>query len=192
MVKEDIIVIKSLLDKLQNTYDTLHEKHGVNLERVKTLDECQHALQAIQEENRQLKQKIELLEQNYKEFSRVSHVVALEKENAKLRNEVAKLKAPSQKPIEHAQTPQPEPELPAPIENTQTTQNQPEPELAPQHESEPEEEFYEKKIKGVVYYVSNLTNKIFQKTEDDEIGQELGFLQKETKNQKTVTKVVWL
>jgi len=177
MFKEDISLIKSLLDKLQKDHHDLEEKHESNLEKVKAYEECMTSLKACQEENHQLKKKIELLEQNYQEFSRVSHVVALEKEIARLRDEVAKLK---EKP------PPPKPEQPTPVHVPETSETP-----APESD-EPEEEFYEKKIKGVVYYVSNLTHKIFQKTEDNDVGSELGILQKEIKNNKTVTKVTWL
>jgi len=177
MCKEDILIIKSLLDKLSEKYNHLEEKYSSNLEKVKTFTECQAALKASQEENSLLKQKIELLEQNYKEFSKVSHVVALEKENAKLKSEVEKLKKSSLAP--EVVVP-PAPPLLPPLEEQEPSQ------------SEEDEEFYEKKIKGVVYYVSSRTNKLYEKTPDDEVGPCVGNLEKEIKNNKTVTKVVWI
>jgi hypothetical protein len=122
-----------------------------------------------------LQQKIKMMEEDRQEFAKVSHIIALEKDNAKLRAEIAKLnikRAPAlvQQPLPVPQPPT-EPLPPVP--------------QAPVLESE--EDVKEKKIKGVIYYVGLQSNKIFTKSDDGDVGNEVGHIKKE--GSKSV--VVW-
>jgi len=130
------------------------------------------------------------MEQNYNEFAKVSHVVSLEKENAKLKLELSKFKNSSKDKAEAAIQVEPIDELSSSKIMDEANKEKEE------KQTEEEEDFYEKKIKGATYYISSLTQKIYEKTEDGEVGKHVGLLQKEAKMlnnmTKTVTKVVWL
>jgi predicted nucleic acid-binding Zn-ribbon protein len=80
-------------------------------------------------------------------FSKVSQIIAMEKENARLRNELSAL----QKKL------------------TTTT-------VEEEKEKEEEETFCPKKIKGKIYYISQKTNDIYECTDEEEVGARLGTL----------------
>lgn len=107
-----------------------------------------------------------MIEEN-KAFLKVSQIVAYEKENAKLRKEIEHLKRQGKSetvPYEEIKT----------VDQGQETHEE--------HEEDEEQEpelnvfsVYEKKIKGIVYYVSDDADmRIFAQTLDGEIGEEVG------------------
>ena len=135
-------------------------------------EQLQKDLSSEKQEIVKLRCTIDTMEQDKKDFTRVSHVVAMEKENNKLRTELSALKATLSKPTESI------------VNQTQECYN----------EKDKEEgqnlSVYEKKIKGIVYYVScqeDLT--IYKKNEDGTLGESVGYLEKDTITQKT--KVKW-
>lgn len=123
---------------------------------------------------RQLQETISSMEQDKREFSKVSHVVALEKENSKLRSDIESMK------------------------RTNGMQNKPtieqhmvvDKEVTSQPVEEAEIDVFEKKIKGSIYYISCQDNStIYAKNDDGTIGSILGRLEKDKISQKT--KVKW-
>lgn len=101
-------------------------------------------------------------------FSKVSHIIAMEKENARLKGEVKALMERLSKP-----TPVLAP-LPAAI--------------APKKDdSEPEEEYVQKKIKGTMFFVSTKDSVVYEDL-DGEVGQRLGRLEHKKDGK---LKVVW-
>lgn len=122
-----------------------------------------------------LKEELAKLREENAAFSRVSHIIAMEKENARLRGEVKTLterlataKPASQAPQASQAPPQPLPPTPSPTED------------------QGDEEFYEKKIKGAVFFISASTSIVYENVEG-EVGQRVGRLDK--KDGKL--KVVW-
>ncbi len=161
------ICIKSIKVSL----DTVLERYEQVTHELNVLKEGQHHIvsenQMLKEELEKTKdklQKAELqlvsLETDRKEFFKVSHVVSLEKENAKLQSQVQSLQQ----------------QLAAKIEQK------------PEIEQE-DDQYYEKTIKGVTYYVHTISKKIYEKTEDDSVGEELGILETSTTGK---SKVKWL
>lgn len=93
-------------------------------------------------------------------FSKVSHIIAMEKENSKLRQEISML----QKRIDIHQKTKTNMEVDIKItEESKTTE-------------EEEETFVIKKIKGKKYYVSEKDNSIYNINDDDEVGDKTGQL----------------
>lgn len=121
----------------------------------------------------QLKETISSMEQDKRDFNKVSHVIALEKENSKLRTELETMKtivktqstAPSEHSVKY---------------DTEITNELEDAEI----------EVFEKKIKGNIYYISCQDNStIYTKNDDGTIGPILGHLEKDKTSQKT--KVKW-
>lgn len=185
-------------------------------------------VEVINEKERQiqsLQQDISRLQEDNAAFSKVSHIIAMEKENSKLRSEVEML---TKRLSRSRPPPLPESEhkLPGNLSNhclnngvwcLESVVQQKEPELGNQPNlclntgvistfpvvdpdplplpllvPDPEEEgesFYIKRIKGVEYYISEMTSYIYKKEEDDEVGEKVGRLEKTEGNK---TKVVWI
>ncbi len=195
---EELSQIKSLVNLISSEWIILSDS---NENRKKQYDDilskltneqsnhnaCKNALQQANEEIEKLKLKISTMEQNYNEFAKVSHVVSLEKENAKLKSELKRLKESRSKI-----------DISTQVEDIDkdriVVQEQQEPDS--HSEVEHDEEYYEKKIKGVIYYVGIASQKIYKKNDDGEVGSQVGVIHKETKvinnSTKTVSKVVWL
>lgn len=152
-------------------------------------------LDAVKRENYGLKTQIEILEDERQQFMRVSHVIALEKETAKLRAENEKLKEAMNAKMADAERidaklaavktdVKPAERIDRKLEAEPVVKPDPEPaEL-----DEDAEEFVEKKIKGVVYYIGQKTQYIYAKTEDDEVGDKLGMISKDANGR---SKVLW-
>lgn len=131
-------------------------------------------------------------------FSKVSHIIAMEKENSKLRAEVEFFKSKLEKNKVIIGTQVSEPtilEIPVHVEEApvQTISQEAPVILEKQVEEAIEEEFYEKTIKGVVYYISEKTSLIYKKNDDEEIGDNVGRLEKiiDNKTKVTKSKVTW-
>lgn len=100
-----------------------------------------------QETIRKLELEVAQLKDDNAAFSKVSQIIAMEKENARLRNELNAL----QKKL------------------TTTT-------VEEEEEKEEEETFCPKKIKGKIYFISQKTNDIYECTDEEEVGARLGTL----------------
>jgi len=133
-------------------------------ERDAALKDAAH----YKEQVRDLKQAIAALEEENIGFKRVSQIIHYEKENAKLRVLITQLEDRLKKP------------MPLPTQDSKLTeQPHQEPEQEPSEPLEPEVEVYEKKIGKTIYFVSNDESmRIFEKTPEGEVGEELGCLQK--------------
>lgn len=136
-----------------------------------------------QRQNEKMRTQISVLEDDRAQFAKVSHIIALEKDNAKLKAELdahkARLAATMTTTIASTTKALESPPIVEPII-----------EAADEEPEDPEESsFYEKKIKGVVYFVGETTSNIYKKIGDDEIGDLVGRLEKDEKTKKT--KVVW-
>lgn len=123
----------------------------------------------------ELESKLDTLEEEKQDFTKVSHVVAIEKENAKLRKEVmemsSKLRAVANERLLQHQV------MLNQQKQTPTTQPQEE-----ELESESDETFevFEKRFNRKSYFVSNDRNMyIYAKLENGEIGDKLGHCVKE-------------
>lgn len=131
------------------------------------------------------------LEQEKKDFTRVSHVVAIEKENAKLRAEINALKkkmkddVPSPEPNHTPTTDTHESPL-----GTENPVDQPtEPEVTAEESTSEHLEVYEKKIKGKMYFVSSQDDKtVYERKTDGSVGDIVGYLEKHG----TKTKITWV
>jgi hypothetical protein len=182
--------VLGLLDRLKQSFDVLtNEKKVIDLryQDVKTSYEiefsahkqCQDRLEAVIKENEKMKDQIRMLEEDRAQFAKVSHIIALEKDNAKLKAELeahkSRLAEAEKKKVVLAQ-----------IQPEETVTQQP-------TAAEPEDsEFYEKKIGGVRYYIGVETKTIYQivVVEDDEaVGDPVGKLEKDPDTGKT--KVSW-
>jgi uncharacterized coiled-coil protein SlyX len=113
-----------------------------------------------------LELKLQQLEDEKTAFSRVSQIIAMEKENARLRSELEQmsLRLKTNSTITPPSTS---------ISNEEPAVNQ---------------DLYEKKIKGTVYKVSHVDNVIYAQDNDGNVGQRVGVL---TKTQDGKTKVSW-
>lgn len=142
---------KMLMFKQEN--DTLRETN-----QVLTIQNTQY-----EDEIRQLKESIKSMEEDRRAFVKVSHVVAIEKENARLRQEIDVLLTKSV-PAKETVT------EPALVNEKKTVEREPPQALL---------EVNEKKIKGIIYFVSKEDDRtIYKKNEDDSIGDAVGYLEK--------------
>lgn len=145
-----------------------------------------------------LQKQIEVIEDDKRQLTKVSNIIAIERENSRLKFELDVLKKRLEKPVvplpEPVVVPLPEPvvplpepvlvPLPEPVVAPATDQNETEQDL-----NDSDIEVYEKKIKNDIYYVSTQEdNSVYVKEADGSIGEKVGVLQKV--NGKT--KVVWL
>jgi len=101
----------------------------------------------LHNETHALQQKIIQLQEENAAFSKVSHIVAMEKENARLQRELSDLKAKLVKV-----------------------------EPPPKQQDAEEESFYLQKIKGKQYYISEKDLSIYAMTEDEDVGEKIGVL----------------
>lgn len=183
-------------------------KHRLKEEQCKT-SSLLNDLEILRRENVSLISRVENLEADRREFAKVSHVVALEKENARLKAELTKnidqLKAKvvtftesvsvqTTVTQEHQQDNYREDTLLAHqagnegiVDTNKEVNNDTQTSNNSTVVSEPSERFKTKKINGIFYYINVDSNVIYERTEDGELGDELGVLRKE--GRKTI--VVW-
>ena len=131
----DILEANARLTK-ENTF--LHKENDMLKEDVQSLE---HKILQLKDENAA--------------FSKVSHIVAMEKENARLQKELLDLKNKIKKTVVPVPPPVP---------------------IIVVEEKEEEECFYIKKIKGKEYYISEKDNSIYSISQDDDVGDKIGIL----------------
>ena len=166
--QEEIKMYKGVIIDMQNKYDTV-----VSDNESKTGD-----IQRLNDQVLSLTKDISRLQEDNAAFSKVSHIIAMEKENAKLRAEIEFLN----KRIMNKS-------LKAAINVIEEVRNDSQQELIKEVPIQEEEEtFYEKKIKGIVYYISEKTSLIYKKNDDEEVGDKVGRLEKTTDKK---TKIIW-
>ena len=162
--KQILLIADTKLRNMKTENDVLKEDNRRLVTNVDTL----------KVEVNELKKVIENLEQDKKDFTRVSHVVAMEKENNKLRTELTALKAQIAKLTTNT------------VDEVKDGDNHNNNEV----EGEESLDVFEKKIKGIVYYVSSKEDcTIYTKNDDGTLGEAVGYLEKDAKTQKT--KVKW-
>jgi len=187
-LKASFVSINVENENIKNQYDSLKSSHDV--ERRAHI-ECQDRLEKIIKDNETMKKQINILEEDRAQFAKVSHIIALEKDNAKLKAELETHKAKLAMAMSVSNTvpsvPSQEVVNEAPLVKKEDVEGK-------EHAEEPQNsiedtEFYEKKIKGTVYFIGTKTNTIYSKTEEDEIGDAVGKLEKNDATGKS--KVVW-
>jgi uncharacterized phage infection (PIP) family protein YhgE len=167
------------------------ENHKLQDQRALYLREIETLTHSV----KQLNEIIKNMEEDHKEFSKVSHIVRMERDNCRLKDHIRILERriafyqnttqsiqetlTQETPIE--ETPVEE----TPIEETPTHET-PIPET-PVAEEKEENIYTEKKIKGVVYYVSQ-DNFIYTKESDNSVGVQIGTIETLTTGK---TKVKW-
>lgn len=150
------------LSTLDQFNKKLNENYKAIEDEVKDLRSTNLMLQATVGN---LETKIKTLEEEKAAFCKVSQIIAMEKENARLLQEISQLK----KHLESKPSPPPVP----PVQVNQANQaNQ------DQYDS-----YVIKKIKGTRYYVSDKDRSVYTILEDDEVGVCVGKLV-DTKNGK--------
>jgi chromosome segregation ATPase len=173
------IEVKEYREQLEQSSKTLTRLESENSELTVSNDHLRKVVQSQVGDIERLETIIKQLEQEKIDFTKVSHVVAIEKENAKLRQEIDVLK----KRFQEYETKKGE-EVVVPV-----TEN--ENENADEGEEEEEEmeiEVQEKKIKGVVYFVDSKDGKtVYKRNEDGTVGDVVGMLEKHG----TKTKIIW-
>lgn len=162
-IKERVHWYDSHLRMVQNA----HEAKSIELETTRLqLATLTKAWSDDRERMVQLEQHICDLKEENAAFSKVSQIIAMEKENARLRNEINLLQKKFHKEVEVVQVvivPESEPQ-------------HEEVEKEAEAEVEKEESFLLKKIKGKLYYVSESDKQIYECLADEEIGERVGRL----------------
>ena len=179
--QEEIKMYKGVIIDMQNKYDTV-----VSDNESKTGD-----IIRLNGQISSLTKEILRLQEDNAAFSKVSHIIAMEKENAKLRAEVDFLnKRIRQRSVKE----EPKATINVIEEVRKDSQDATFKDVikdvikeVPIQEEE-EETFYEKKIKGVTYYISEITSLIYKKNDDEEVGDKVGRLEKTAENKN---KVIW-
>lgn len=162
-VQEFINSLKTQIASLNNEVNVVSD---LNYILQNSLDNSKNQVAILNAENATLKKRIEIVEEEKLQFSRVSQIVAMEKENARLRNEIdllqSKLTKIQSTEIRHPKRNDP---IPMVVEEEQAPEeNKPDKDIV----SEPTEKDImltgsTKKINGKSYYVYN--NLIYEKTE---------------------------
>jgi chromosome segregation ATPase len=183
--------VNAIVTSLQTNVDTLQKELNILKTVNKGLSEdLQTALFRVVElekDNRNLINKIDGLEEDRKNFSRVSQIIAMEKENSRLKTEIDTLNSKLQRMMdatkkqktilpetkeEECNDEVPQPDLSQP-NLLQPTILQADSELA----SQTEQSLKIKKIKGRNYYVSE-DNIIYEYMDDASAGKALGCIDK--------------
>lgn len=200
---ESLTVQQVLIDQQARKYEELLKEHqslkeahanvlNVMLEKDATIKGLEGKLQSLEDQ-------VKSLQEENMTFQKVSSIIQYDKENKRLRQEIATLEKkllsgavpPKAGDLRNMDAPKlGAPKLvDVPIQMVQQTEDiiakdkeesnviKTEPMLEESEDSEGIQ-VYEQKINKVVYYVSDDNDKrIFQKNKDGEIGDELGFLE---------------
>lgn len=161
--------IDGLMLQIESMQGELHEKRALDAKLA-----CANTrILELERENGRI------IEEN-KSFMKVSQIVAYEKENAKLRKEIEALNEKLNNV--YVDKPVIEPKVEAPsVDETEVEKKKVE-----EAEEEPELSLYEKKIKGVVYYVSDDVHmRIYTRLPDGEVGDEVGKYEKDEETGKS-------
>ena len=181
-----------IVDVINKHNDMFSSFENIRLENAALKEQ----IALLQNEKEKIYKELESLRHEYTEFTKVSNIIKIDKENTLLKNElrlvreqlkkrmiitkenVKSVSGPVLTPVETS------PDEPLPVETKEVVKNE-----STEEENQDSEdiEVYEKTIKGKIYYICRNTMSIYEKKEDESIGKELGKLEKI--NQKT--KVVW-
>lgn len=146
--------------------------------QVKNIKDLENEISILRAQLSACKQEIQEAQKDQREFSKVSQVIQMEKENAKLKADIALLNERLSRKVEKAVD-----ESPKKNDNASTGEVE-----ATNTDKAPSFSVYEKKIKGKNYYISNDDEMIiYDVLEDGDVGPRLGqLIKKEDK-----TKIVW-
>lgn len=204
--------LSSLPDNIINEIEAYKNKiyileedlHEIKKERDiynRSLCEKDHIIQELQLELNKINDEIVRVKEDNAAFSKVSHIIAMEKENSKLKTEISFLnerlsKALKKKNVEDIISP---PQTFIPLarvlqqsieENKKIILDPPMEKLEELDVVKPDLVNYtEKNIKGKLYYVSNDTSTVYEKLEDGRIGIEMGHLER---NKTGKLRIIWL
>lgn len=201
--------LNRLLSNATKMYQDLEIKYNELQEQtvsyIQDIDTHKHTI-------KQLNETIRGMEEDHKEFSKVSHIVRMERDNCRLKDHIRILErriafyqnnaveAPVQEPpVEEPPVQEPPVQEPPVVEETpveeppmEETPVQEPPvitESSSVEESEQDENIHtEKKIKGIIYYVSK-QNTIHIKESDGSVGIQVGTIETLTTGK---TKVKWI
>lgn len=177
--------VKEYRQQLEHASTNMKKFETDNAELTVSNDHLREVVQSQQQDIERLQAAIKQLEQEKIDFAKVSHVVAIEKENAKLRQELEF----SRKKLQEYEAKKGDDENEQP-KSVIVPEKQVVDEVPPLEDENDEEEIevQEKKIKGVVYFVNTKDGKtVYQKNEDGTIGDVVGMLEKHG----TKTKIIW-
>uniref|UniRef100_A0A6C0BGY0 Uncharacterized protein n=1 Tax=viral metagenome TaxID=1070528 RepID=A0A6C0BGY0_9ZZZZ len=185
---------QTLINELKNNHENIRSEKDI-LERTiveyQTKDqENVNNIEVMNNEIQKLRMEIQHMQEDNKVFTKVSQVVCLEKENARLVMEVEQLKQRLSNALSKKSTHSSiSSNLSNPSSPNHSVQSSESGDIEDRvDEDELNQNVYEKIIKGVVYYVTDDVDMvIYEKTQDETIGKRLGQLKKE--NGKT--KVSW-
>lgn len=190
--------LTSLYVDTQTRIDELLTENETLKQEILSHEDYHRQVLSLTKDNEQLKRHVRELEDYSTQFSRVSHVVAMERENARLQSHIKLLErrieiyqqrlkdathgieSREEAVVLNEQPQELPPEKPEDVpEKSQVSQEQEAP--------IPSQIMREKKIKGIIYYISE-GNEIHTKTEDGDVGECVGKLELLSSGK---TKVKW-
>lgn len=175
-----IIALSKQVEDKNETIGSLNQQFQ---EQATEIDDLKKDNESFKEQIDYYKEQLKEATRDQREFTKVSQVVQLEKDNAKLKADVTMLEERIKRLLNKQQTV---------IESKHIEQEvaEPEPDIESDLENPPGPQVYEKKIKGVSYYISDDDDMIIYKKEDDgSIGPALGKLERHAETQKL--KIIW-
>ena len=204
--------LKHVHEKVNKDFMVCKENNNIlvckNDELISINNDLQNHIDNYTNEINEYKNIIVKIENEQKEFNKVSHVVTLEKENAKFKKEIEALKLLQK--LSQDKGEDKKITILSVVEEPKCVVEEPkyvveEPkcvvdvvgvvdvvDVVDEHDigSEEIDDVYEKKIKGIIYYISSKDNTtIYKKNEDETIGDIIGFLEK---NKSGARKVKWI
>lgn len=170
-LSDAVLDIDTVVEYMQ-TLTTNCQRFDTENTRLKSLiQEKDDIISQLQSDMNKYLQQIQQLEDEKTAFSRVSHIIAMEKENSRLKHELDTLTSKlnmyaTQKTTQHdVSLPQQEAVVTSITEDSVC-----------QTATDEATQFKEKKIKGTVYYMSVNDNILYEKLDNGEVGTRVGHL----------------
>lgn len=178
--------LKKLYEESQTNISALQNENDVLKDQLSQLNDYRVQVLSLTKDKEHLQRQVRDLEDYSTQFSRVSHVVAMEKENARLQTHIRLLERRIE--IYQQRLKEVTQQNPDPVTFESTSSDTP-PIVEPKLEQTAPStvEMKEKKIKGIMYYISK-SFEIYAKNEDGTIGDCIGKLEQLSSGK---TKVKW-
>lgn len=171
---DKITYLQNQVDVLNNT---LREKDSHIAELLSRIDDMTSKTNKLVDELKEAKR-------GQTEFTKVSQIVSMERENNALKSEIAVLKTRINRLSSDTVTKNVS-QMSESMENVISDTAHPTKKELEDETDNASEEFYEKKIKGITYFISN--DVIYENLNGEEVGKRLGVLTKVEGR----TKVMW-
>lgn len=184
-LQRDHEALEASTKSLQVTINSLTEQCA---SQQRTIEALQMEIKVYQESLNKASNVIKQLEDDKAAFAKVSHIIAMEKENARLKKEIEQLQLSQTKQRGANETKMEA--IPSSYDSgpQMVDADKQGPELTTTKEtSEVTVAYHEKKIKGIMYLVSS-DGILMERNDDGTSGTRLGMLKKTTDGK---TKVVW-